>query len=101
MTDSPAELFTHDGTAEQVSVKPGDGAEAPSSTNVIFVPLVEQHQSISLAPPVETPEDKHTAVSSQPVRLPYRGIFSARIAKVKQVTADIFSQIRELKFTDQ
>ena len=101
MIDSPAELFTHDGTAEQVSVKPADGAQASSLNNVIFVPLVEQHQSISLAPPAETAEEKHSSVSSQPVRLPYNGVFSTRIAKVKQVTADIFRQLRELKFTDK
>ncbi len=101
MTDSPAELFTHAGTAEQVSVKPGDLTEVPSSSNIIFVPLPEQHQPISLAPPADTLGDKHAVVATQPVRVPYSGIFSARIAKVKQATADIFSQLRDLKFTDK
>jgi hypothetical protein len=100
MSDSPAELFTQDGFAEQVNVKPSDLAEASRSSTIIFVPLPESQQPISLAPPSDSAGDMQAVLVAEPVRLPYTGIYSARIAKVKQVTADIFSQLRDLKFTD-
>ena len=42
-----------------------------------------------------------SVTAPESIRLSYEGIFSARIAKVKRKTADIFKQLKNLHFADQ
>ena len=99
-TDTAAdELFTRGGSAQPVTVAPGGQTASPTPANIVFVPLSEPRQIIKFtSATVAAPHNQES--NKQPVRAPYSGVFSARIAKVKRVTADIFSQLRDLKFTD-
>jgi|SaaInl5LU_22_DNA_1037371.scaffolds.fasta_scaffold00391_10 hypothetical protein len=103
MTDNAAsELFTQDGSAGSVKVNQGDLVDPPAPAKIVFVPLSEARQANRLTPPgVLASGQRQASESDKVIRPLYQGVFSGRIAKVKQETADIFRQLRELKFTDE
>jgi len=100
MTDT-AELFTHGGSAQPVSVAPGGQSAPPMPANIVFVPVSEPRQIIQFSSAAVTAPDNQETNSQADRAAPYRGLFSDRIAKVKRITADIFSRLRELNFTDR
>ncbi|MBT5106340.1 MAG: hypothetical protein HOM20_09145 [Porticoccaceae bacterium] len=87
------ELFTASGPSGAVEV-----VAVPDA--IVFVPVAEPEMRVRYSI-VNSDTANSSVTAPESIRLSYEGIFSARIAKVKRKTADIFKQLKNLHFADQ
>jgi hypothetical protein len=100
MTDtSEGELFSRDGSVGQIAVEPNPNPATVEAANVVFVPAAEPIERIRFATFNDDPAYRAT-VDKKPPRVPYKGLYCDRIAKVKRQTADLFLQLKKLNFAD-
>ena len=94
------ELFTASGPSGAVEVAGQESEVVAVPDAIIFVPVAEPEMRVRYS--IVNSDTANSSVNApESIRLSYEGIFSARIAKVKRKTADIFKQLKNLHFADQ
>ena len=94
------ELFTASGPSGAVEVAGQDSEIVAVPDAIVFVPVAEPEMRVRYSI-VNSDTANFPVTDPESIRLFYEGIFSARIAKVKRKTADIFKQLKNLHFADQ
>ena len=97
---STGEVFTASGPSGAVEVAGQESEVVAVPDAIIFVPVAEPEMRVRYSI-VNSDTANSPVTAPESIRLSYEGIFSARIAKVKRKTADIFKQLKNLHFADQ
>ncbi|ETN93587.1 hypothetical protein U062_01477 [Gammaproteobacteria bacterium MOLA455] len=94
------ELFTASGPSGAVEVAGQDGEVVAVPDAVVFVPAAEPEMRLRYSI-VNSDTANSPVTDPQSIRPFNEDIYSARIAKVKRKTADVYKQLKNLHFADQ